>query len=240
MIPGVSYHTGDLLCPESLRKTVTEIRPEIIIHAACPPSTSSHIKTHHKTIVGGTRTLLDISRTVESVKIFIYVSSTTVAAGSEHKNLDESAPLIEHNDIWAHPYGKCKAIADRMALDANNPTATDKREKVLLTACLRLPLVSGERDLLSVPGCLRALERNQTGVVLGDGYNECNFLSVENAANAHFLLGSGLNDRLVNRADPSLPKLDGETCNITNGERHKFWDYPHLIWEAAGWQRPQT
>ncbi|CAF9915728.1 MAG: erg26, C-3 sterol dehydrogenase [Heterodermia speciosa] len=239
MIPGVSYHTGDLLHPESLRKTVTEIRPEIIIHAACPPSTSSHIKTHHSVTVGGTSTLLDISRTVESVKIFIYVSSTTIAAGSEHKNLDESAPSIDHDDIWAHPYGKCKAIADRMVLDANSPAPTDKGEKVLLTACLRLPLVYGERDLLSIPGCLRALERNQTGVLFGDGHNEWDFLSVENAAYAHLLLASGLNDRLVNGGDLSRPKLDGEAFNITDGVRHNFWDYPHLVWEAAGWQRPQ-
>ncbi|KAL8712709.1 MAG: hypothetical protein Q9225_006901 [Loekoesia sp. 1 TL-2023] len=215
-----------------------EIRPEIIIHAACPPSTSSHIRTHHDTIVGGTRTLLEISRAVQSVKIFIYTSSTTIAAGSSHINLDETAPSIDHDDVWAHPYERCKAIADRMVLYANNPTPADKDTKVLLTGCLRLPLVYGEKDLLSIPGCLRALERNQTGVIFGDGVNEWNFLSVENAANAHLLLASALNDRLVHGVNPSQPKVDGEAFNITDGERHKFWDYPYLVWEAAGWQRP--
>ena len=237
-IPGVSYHTGDLLFPDQLRKKIADIGPEIIIHAACTPSTSSHINTHHDTIVGGTRTLLEIARAVRSVKIFIYVSSTTIAAGRAHVNLDETAPSIDNDDTWAHPYERYKAVADKMVLDSNNPATTDKDKKVLLTACLRLPLVYGERDLLSVPGCLRALERNQTGVVFGDGLNEWNFCSVENAAHAHLLLALALNDRLTNGAEPSRPKVAGEAFNITDGERRKFWDYPHLIWEAAGWQPP--
>lgn len=237
-IPGVSYHTGDLLSPIPRQETVKQIRPEIIIHAACPPSTSSHIRTHYDNIVGGTRTLLNISRDIPSVRIFIYVSSTTIAAGSAHIDLDETAPSIGHDDHLAHPYERCKAIADKMVLDSNHPTPTDKGKKVLLTGCLRLPLVYGERDPLSVPGCLRALERHQTGVIFGDGLNEWSFASVENAARAHLLLALALSERLAHGIDPAKPKVDGEAFNITDGETHKFWDYPHRIWEAAGWQRP--
>ncbi|KAL8994941.1 MAG: hypothetical protein Q9188_006926 [Gyalolechia gomerana] len=237
-LPGVSYHTGDLLCPRELRRAITDIRPEIIIHAACLPSTTGRIKAHHDNIVGGTRTLLDIARTILSVKVFIYTSSTTIAAGSAHVNLDETAPSIELDDTWVHPYERCKAIADKMVLDANNPTPTAKVPKTLLTACLRLPLVYGERDLLSIPGCLKALERNQTGVIFGNGLNEWDFLSVENAADAHLLLAIALYDRCTHGIDDSRPKIDGQAFNVTDGVRQKFWDYPHLVWEGAGWQRP--
>ena len=237
-ISGVSYHTGDLLRPESLRETIMQISPEIIIHAACPPSTSSNIKTHHATIVEGTRSLLAIAQAVPSVKIFIYTSSAPIAAGKTHVNLDETAPSIRHDDIWAHPYERCKAIADKMVTDANNPDATNEGESTLLTGCLRLPLVYGERDSLSIPGCLRALEKNQTGVVFGDGENQWSFLSVENAAHAHLLLAVAMSECLTRGIDPSQPKVDGEAFNITDGETHKFWDYPHLIWRAAGWRPP--
>ncbi|KAL9029317.1 MAG: hypothetical protein Q9196_002423 [Gyalolechia fulgens] len=236
-LPGVSYYTGDLLCPSHLRQTIMEIGPEIIIHAACLPSTTGRIKAHHDNIVQGTRTLLDIARTIQSVKSFIYTSSTTIAAGSAHVNLDETAPTIDLDDTWVHPYERCKARADKMVLDANNPTPTDQVPKVFLTACLRLPLVYGPRDLLSIPGCLKALERKQTGVIFGDGLNEWDFLSVENAADAHLLLAIALYDRCAHGVDASRPKVDGEPFNITDGVRQKFWDYPHLVWEGAGWQR---
>lgn len=237
-LSGVSYHTGDLLSPNHLRQTITSIRPEIIIHAACLPSTTSQIATHHETIVGGTRTLLNIARTIPSVKIFIYTSSTTIAAGSTHVNLDETAPLIGLDDGWVHPYERCKAIADKLVLDANNPAPTDNVPKVFLTACLRLPLVYGERDTLAIPGCLKALERNQTSVIFGDGQNMWDFLSVENAANAHLLLAMALYDRCSGGIGEQRPKIDGEAFNITDGVRQKFWDFPHLVWEGAGWQRP--
>ncbi|KAL9593771.1 MAG: hypothetical protein Q9219_007392 [cf. Caloplaca sp. 3 TL-2023] len=238
-LPGVAYHTGDLLWPNDLRQTITKIQPEIIIHTACLPSTTSRIAAHHESIVGGTRTLLDIALTIPSVKVFIYTSSTTIAAGSSHINLDESAPLIDLDDTWVHPYERCKAIADKMVLDVNNPAPTKEVPKVLLTACLRLPLVYGERDTLSVPGCLKVLERNQTGVIFGDGLNEWDFVSVENAADAHLLLATALYSRCTHGIDHSQPKIDGEAFNITDGVRHKFWDYPHLVWEGAGWQRPE-
>ena len=238
-IPGVAYHTGDILQPIPLQKTIAEISPEIIIHAACTPSTSSHTKTHYDTIVGGTRTLLNISRALPSIMIFIYVSSTTIAAGPAHVNLDETAPSIAPDDVWAHPYERYKAIADKMVLEANKPSPTPNDKTLLLTACLRLPLVYGERDPLSIPGCLKALEKRQTGVIFGQGINQWSFLSVENAAYAHLLLALALHNRLLHPSDPSAPKIDGEAFNITDGERHTFWSYPHTIWEVAGWERPQ-
>lgn len=237
-LQGVSYHTGDLLCPSELRRAITEIGPEIIIHTASLPSTTGRVKAHHESIVGGTRTLLAIARSTPSVKVFIYTSSTTIARGHSHVNFDETAPLVDLDDNWVHPYERCKAIADKMVLDANNPTPTDNVSKIFLTASLRLPLVYGERDSLGIPGCLKVLEKGQTGVMFGGGLNQWDFVSVENSADAHLLLATALYDRCINGVDGSQPKVDGEAFNITDGVRHTFWDYPYLVWEAAGWQRP--
>lgn len=94
-----------------------------------------------------------------------------------------------------------------------------------------------QRDLLSIPGALAALEKNQTSFQLGDGSNMWDFVSVDNMAEAHILLAKAL---LKNAAilDPMAPKIDGEAFNITDGQRHRFWDFPRVIWKAAGWEPP--
>lgn len=233
ILPGVSYHSGDLSSPSELQKTVDEISPTVIIHAACPPATSASAKTYHEIIVEGTRALLEIALKAHSVKAFIYTSSATMAAGPAHIDLDETT-LLADTDPQSHPYARCKAIADKMVLNANAPNPDDG-EGGLLTACIRLPIVYGERDLVSIPGCLGALERNQTKVILGDGLNLWDFASAENAARAHYLLAVALMKRVTN---PSAPEVDGEAFNITDGQRQLFWDFPRMAWKAAGWRTP--
>ena len=232
-LPGVSYHAADISNASDLDRVINETRPAVIVHTACPPPLNASPKAYQETIVGGTVTLLEIALRVPFVKAFIYTSSVTVAAGAAHVDLDEKTPLAD-TDRSSRPYAKCKAIADRMVLNANVPVQ-DGSDGGLLTACLRLSIVYGERDSISIPGCLAALEGNQTNVILGNGANLWDFVSAENAAYAHHLLAVALVRRF---ADPSAPKVDGEAFNITDGRSQQFWDYPRLAWEAAGWNQP--
>ena len=62
-----------------------------------------------------------------------------------------------------------------------NKVARD-RESGMCTAWIRLPIVYGERDLLSVPVILALLEEGQTNYQLGDGTNLWDFVSADNAA----------------------------------------------------------
>ena len=119
-----------------------------------------------------------------------------------------------------------------MVLRANSPTQS-KDGPELLTACIQLPIVYGERDLLSIPRSLAALEKGQTGFQLGDGSNVWDFASADNAGTAHVLLFRAL---LAQLGNPSAPEVDGEAFNITDGERRPFWDFPREIWRAAGWE----
>ena len=233
VLPGVNYYTGDVSSPSELQQKIDKISPTVIIHAACPPATTASAKTYHEIIVEGTRTLLEIALRTHSVRAFIYTSSATIAVGPAHIDLDETTPLAD-TDPQSHPYAKCKAIADKMVLDANAPNPEDG-EGGLLTACIRLPIVYGERDLVSIPGCLGALERNQTNVILGDGSNLWDFVSAENAARARYLLAVALMKRTANS---SAIKVDGEAFNITDGQRQQFWDFPRIAWKAAGWRTP--
>lgn len=233
-LEGVSYYTGDISNAAQIQKCISEINPTVIIHAACPPATSASAKVYHQVIVNGTRTLLEVALNTVSIKAFIYTSSATMAAGSTHIDLDETTPLAD-TDSSSHPYAKCKAIADKMVLNANLSNSTDSNGG-FLAACVRLPIVYGERDLVSIPGCLSALEKNQTNVVLGDGSNVWDFASAENAAYAHHLLAVALMKPAV---DPSAPKVDGEAFNITDGQRQNFWDFPRAAWKAVGWKPPE-
>ena len=73
------------------------------------------------------------------------------------------------------------------------------------------------------------MEKGQTHFQLGDGSNLWDFAGVDNAATAHVLLAKAL---LIQ--SPAASKVDGEAFNITDGERHLFWDFPRAIWKAAG------
>ena len=72
-----------------------------------------------------------------------------------------------------------------------NRVAKD-RESGMGTACIRLPHVYGERNLLSVPEILALLEKGQTYFQLGDGTNLWDFVSADSAATAHVLLAIAL------------------------------------------------
>ena len=90
---------------------------------------------------------------------------------------------------------------------------------------------------MSIPGALAALEKDQTNFQLGDGSNMWDFASADNVAKAHILLAKALL-RNVASMDDTTPKVDGEAFNITDGEPHRFWDFPRAVWKAAGWQPP--
>lgn len=255
-LPGVDYQAGDITDLASIRAVILQICPSVIIHAACPNAISATAEVFHQVTVQGTENMLQVAREAPSVKVFIFTSSATMTAGPEHIELDESTPLAD-SDPNSHPYTRTKAQADKMVLRANEASA-QKGNSGLLTACIRLPIVYGEvgvlirrslprasmltrrylqRDLLSIPGALAALENNRTSFQLGDGSNMWDFVSVDNMAEAHILLAKALLRSAATR-DRRAPKVDGEAFNITDDQRHRFWDFPRVIWKAAGWEPP--
>lgn len=223
-LPGVAYHAGDICDTRAIRTLISEIRPSLIVHAACPPATTGSASDFDRVTIHGTKNLLEIALEAPSVKGFIFTSTATMAAGSEHVNLDERA-LLADADPRSHPYVKTKARADKMVLAANRPL--EKDGKGVRTASIRLPIIYGERDPLAVLGALAALERGETNVQIGDGSNLWDFVSVGNAANAHVLLAKSL-------LRFSGDEVDGEAFNITDGEPRFFWDFARTIWKAAG------
>ena len=145
-LPGVDYRAGDITDIAAIRSVILQIEPSVIIHAACPDATSATAQAFHRVTVRGTQNLLQVALEAPSVKVFIFTSSATMAAGPEHIDLDESA-LLADSDPNSYPYVKTKAQADKMVLKANSPIS-EQNQSGLLTACIRLPIVYGEVSLL--------------------------------------------------------------------------------------------
>lgn len=141
-LPGVNYQAGDITDIASIRSVILQLCPSVIIHAACPNATSATAKAFDQVTVQGTQNMLQVAREAPSVKVFIFTSSATMAAGPEHIDLDESTPLAD-SDPNSHPYATTKAQADKMVLRANKAIAGED-DPGLLTACIRLPIVYGE------------------------------------------------------------------------------------------------
>ncbi len=233
-LPQVSYHAGDISDLARVRNVILEVCPSTIVHAASPSAVSASTKDFEAVTIHGTRNLLTIAFEAPSVRAFIFTSSATMAAGPEHIDLDEDTRLADMSP-GSHPYARTKAKADKMVLAANRPPHETRAGSFLSTACIRLPIVYGERNLLAVPAALAVLEKGQTNFQLGDGSNLWDFVSADNAAKAHVQLAKALAGQ-----NNVARKVDGEAFNITDGQRHRFWDYPRAIWKAAGYDLNET
>ncbi|KAM0802923.1 C-3 sterol dehydrogenase/C-4 decarboxylase family protein [Usnea florida] len=225
-VAGVSYHACDITDIDALRAIVLEIRPQTIIHTASPVYYEDEINNAllHQINVVGTQNLLDVSKTTESVRSFVYTSSSSVHAGSNFHFITEEAPVLDRS-FKANEYAITKALADTMVLKANC--------QELRTLCLRPPVIYGERDGQSIPGALAVLQDKKTNIQLGDNTNLYDSIYVGNAASAHVKAAKALlmDDR------PGL-KVDGEAFFVTDDSPIPFWDFQRKIWAAAGDKTP--
>ncbi|KAI4152119.1 MAG: hypothetical protein LQ340_003093 [Diploschistes diacapsis] len=235
LVEGAKYHPVDICSVSELDKLIEALRPTIIIHCASPVPTVATTSAFQRVTIDGTKNILQAATEASSVEALIFTSSSTMGYGHEHLNLREDAPLADE-DPHAHPYARTKATADKMVLAANKPDVAESTSSghigSLRTACIRLPLVYGERDLQAIPSGLAALESGQTMFQIGDGRNLWEVCSVENGATAHILLAKAMLGQL-----PAAKghKIDGQAFNISDEDRHPFWGFARMVWKCAGW-----
>jgi sterol-4alpha-carboxylate 3-dehydrogenase (decarboxylating) len=194
-VEGVTYHTCDLTRHRDVLQLVNIIQPTVIIHTASPSPVTGTPKEYERVTLHGTENLLRVAKASQHVRVFIYTSSSTLAKGPEHLNLSEDYPLA-NADPTAPVYAKFKALAKINVLEANNPLPTGDKsnnwEGYLSTGSSRFPIIYGTHDLVTIPGCLNALQKGQTNVQLGDGSNLWDFCSISNCVDSHILLARAL------------------------------------------------
>ena len=112
-VAGVSYYSCDITDIEGLRILLDQIRPQIILHTASPHFYQDEVDEDllHQVNVVGTRNLLNAARFMESVKAFVYTSSSSVHAGSQFHFITEEAPLLNQVSK-ADKYATTKALAE--------------------------------------------------------------------------------------------------------------------------------
>jgi sterol-4alpha-carboxylate 3-dehydrogenase (decarboxylating) len=231
-VDGAVYIAGDLCDEKSILSAIQQSRPTIIVHAASPSPITGTPKEYQRVAVEGTKTLLVLAFDSADVRVLIYTSSSTMAKGREHLDLNETVPLAD-TDPKAPAYARTKAMAERAVLNANKPLASTRRDSNwtghLCTGALRFPICYGTHDGMTIPGALLALKKDQTGFQLGDGKNLWDFCSTENVGNAHVLLA-----RHLIAPDLGNSNVAGEAFNIHDGQPRPFWDLPRAVWKLAG------
>lgn len=232
-ISGATYHAGDINSPETIKSLLEDLKPTVIIHAASPTGheVENASSLYRETNIQGTTNLLSCAAQIPSVRAFIYTSSSTVIAGSEHKFVDESAPLLTAVSEESNEYAKSKAVADILVLEADDPTGAGNPEGTpFRTACIRPVAMYGERDTQIIPNLLGILRRGEHRFQLGDNSNLFDWAHVENVVSAHILAVKAL----LTHEPPSGLKVGGEAFLITDGLPLPFWDLPRKIWAVAG------
>ena len=175
----------------------------------------------------GTMRLLDYSKNTNSVKAFVYTSSSSVVEGP-YVSVDETRSLITRSSSGANHYSISKARAEELVVKANNRAE-------LRTVSLRIAGIYGDRDNQMIPGTLKVLRDKRQHVQIGDNSTLFDFYSATNAATAHILAARAL---LAGMEDPAVPKVDGEVFFITDGKSMPFWTFSRKVWGSAGDRTP--
>ena len=82
---------------------------------------------------------------------------------------------------------------------------------------------------------LDVYKSGKTGFQLGDNENLFDFTYVGNVAHAHLLAASALlGTAKLSTVPLSHERVDGEAFFITNDSPIYFWDFPRMVWRAAG------
>lgn len=174
---GIRVIVGDLL-GERLPKTLAEVRPEAVVHAAALISVEESFEKpllYNKVNVEGTLRLLDELLKLDSVEYFIYLSSAAVYGDPKYLPIDE-----EHPTEPLSPYGASKLAAEHYVKVYSNLG--------LKAAILRLFNVYGPRQNLEYAGVIakfvNRIRRGKPPVIFGDGKQTRDFIHVQDVVEA--------------------------------------------------------
>jgi sterol-4alpha-carboxylate 3-dehydrogenase (decarboxylating) len=215
---GVNYRIGDVRDADALANLLREIKPETIINAAAPAhaNTLTPSSEFEEVFVKAQDTLMSLAKEV-GTKYMVCTTSSVVAQGYHHVEVDESAPLWpENSTAWA--YWVQRARAERILLATDSPA--------LQTVSLRLPLIIGEREYAFVSSMVKTMRDGQTKVQIGSDTGLMATVSGRDAARAHILALRGLMK--------SNNDVHGEAFYIIGEKPLSFWTMARIIWSEAG------
>jgi sterol-4alpha-carboxylate 3-dehydrogenase (decarboxylating) len=219
---GAIYLQGDITISSDVKRVIAEVNPRVIFHAATADSaTTRSDDAFFTTNVNGTENLLSAAIENDATRAFVYTSSLDVYADPPIINASETHPLWERDSKYPPAYWRSKAVGDRLVRARNCVQ--------LATACLRVPIVYGERHSQVVISLVTAQQKNQANMRVGVNDALVDVLDAENGANGHILAAKALL-----RPSLSQARVAGEAFNLSDGEPLPFWDFASMITRAAG------
>ncbi|KAL9081914.1 MAG: hypothetical protein Q9159_006898 [Coniocarpon cinnabarinum] len=217
----VQYHAANLSSPTNVQRVISEVRPVAIVHCASPGALPLHPEEVQETDVDGTQNLLKCVASTQSVRAFVYTSTTDVIARSSYSMISEDTPTWT-SFSRVKPYAIAKATAERLVTRFNSPGKFH-------TVSLRMPTMYGDRDNKTISSALRSFENGKHTIQIGDNQNLYDTLSASNAAMSHVC---ALNV-LLGPMD-GVKHAMGQAFFITDGKPVPFWDFQRQIYSAAG------
>jgi len=198
---------------------IREIQPQTIINVAAPAHTNTLTSAivYEEVFVEAQDNLIRLAKEV-GTEYMICTTSSSVAAGYEHVQVDETATLWPE-DSKAFAYWVQRARAERRLLAADSST--------FQTVSLRLPLIIGERDYAFVPSLIDTLRTGNTSFQIGNDAGLLATVSAKDAARAHILA-------LKEVMKPSN-EVHGEAFYIIGPKPLSFWTMARIVWSEAGW-----
>ncbi|KAI4200550.1 MAG: hypothetical protein LQ346_002349 [Caloplaca aetnensis] len=236
-LPNVSYYTADISSADHVQSVFYKVRPAVVIHTASPTAFSHNMGFFEKINIGGTRNLLEASKEVQSVKVFVYTSSASVVhdSVSDLFDGDDTLPLL-FMPQQKSDYSHTKAMAEKLVLQANRVNGS------LLTVSLRPSGMFGEDDPTTVKPMVDAAAGGKYRFQIGNGKNLFEWTYVGNVVDAHILAVQTLLETHRKKLShiPAENRVDGEAFLITNDDAMPFWDFARAIGAAAGYPTKKT
>jgi 2-alkyl-3-oxoalkanoate reductase len=208
---GVETVRGDLAEADAVRGAAQGC--EAVVHVAAKAGIWGPVRDYERSNVEGTRSVLDACRAL-GIRRLVHTSTPSVVhAGKDIEGGDESLPYAEHHES---PYGRTKAVAERMVLSA--------ADAGLGTVALRPHLVWGPGDTQLVPRILDRARRGRLRFV-GGGRALIDTTYVDDAVAAHLCALDALT--------PQAP-CSGRAYFISSGDPRPVREVVNAILAAGG------
>ncbi len=208
--PQIRLIRGNTLDKDFLRRTLTEIAPEVIVHMAAMPLAAvaiEHTEEAFQFILNSTQNILEIMRDLNDPGRIVYVSSSMVYG-------DFKAPEVDEEDHPKNPkdiYGAFKLAGEIIV------SAYSKNYGLDYVMC-RPSAVYGPTDTNArvVQKFIRAALEGKPLLLDGDGSMKLDFTFVEDTALAIFLAAT-------------MPEASKRIYNVTRGEGRSLKELTEII-----------
>ena len=209
--PKLCYFPGNVLDFQSLTAAMDQV--DAVIHCAAVVETGSLFTRRRMDLVNveGTRNVIKaslhcgVSALVATGSVFQFLTPHCCLKGE-----DESLLLPNQNNTIFPAYGRSKATAEKLVLEASGSKGKDGTR--LNTCCLRCTGMFGETDNNLVPQAVQIAQRCCGYFpASGKATNQMQSLYVGNAAWAHLLATQAL--------------LDDEKCSRVQGQTYFLGDH---------------